>query len=51
LLHVRRPVRFPGSVISAGFLAAVRLSPFIQDPLKNLAAWNARFRRPSSVER
>jgi beta-hydroxylase len=50
LLHVRRPVRFPGSLIAAAFLAAIRVSPFIQDPLKNLAAWNARFRRRGSAE-
>jgi aspartyl/asparaginyl beta-hydroxylase (cupin superfamily) len=42
LLHVRRPVRFPGSLVSKGFLSAVRASPFIQDALKNLEDWNSR---------
>jgi aspartyl/asparaginyl beta-hydroxylase (cupin superfamily) len=44
LLHVRRPVRFPGSLVAAVFLAAVRASPFIQDALKNLEDWNSRAR-------
>jgi beta-hydroxylase len=42
LLHVKRPVRFPGSLISNGFLSIVRASPFIQDALKNLEDWNSR---------
>jgi beta-hydroxylase len=44
LLHVKRPVRFPGSLVSALFLWAVRASPFIQDALKNLEEWNSRGR-------
>jgi beta-hydroxylase len=44
LLHVRRPVRFPGSLVSSFFLWAVRASPFIQDALKNLEDWNSRAR-------
>jgi beta-hydroxylase len=39
LLHVRRPVRFPGNLASRGFLAAVRHSPFIRDALRNQAVW------------
>lgn len=42
LLHVKRPMRFPGSIISNAFLSMVRASPFIQDALKNLEAWNSR---------
>jgi len=42
LLHVKRPVRFPGSFIADFFLWCVRVSPFIQDALKNLELWNAR---------
>lgn len=41
LLHVKRPVRFPGSLLADFFLWCVRSSPFIQDALKNLEAWNS----------
>lgn len=41
LLHVKRPVRFPGSLVADFFLWAVKKSPFIQDALKNLEAWNS----------
>ena len=41
LLHVKRPVRFPGSLLADFFLWCVRVSPFIQDALKNLEAWNS----------
>jgi beta-hydroxylase len=44
LLHVKRPVRFPGSLVSSFFLSVVRASPFIQDALKNLEEWNSRVR-------
>ena len=41
LLHVKRPVRFPGSLLANFFLWCVRSSPFIQDALKNLEACNS----------
>lgn len=41
LLHVKRPVRFPGSLVADFFLWCVRSSPFIQDALKNLEDWNS----------
>ena len=50
LLHVKRPVAFPGSIISELFLACVRASPFIQDALRNLRAWNSKLPAPSGVE-
>lgn len=34
LLHVKRPVRFPGSLFADFFLWCVRVSPFIQDALR-----------------
>lgn len=43
LLHVRRPVRFPHSIASRLFLAAVRRSPFISDSLRNQRAWEEAF--------
>jgi len=39
LLHVKRPQRFPGSVLSDGFFAALRRSAFVQDGLRNLEDW------------
>ena len=41
LLHVKRPVRFPGSLVADFFLWAVRKSPFVQDALRNLELWNS----------
>ena len=41
LLHVKRPVRFPGSIVADLFLWAVRKSPFVQDALRNLELWNS----------
>lgn len=35
LIHVRRPLRFPGSIAGATFLAAVKRSPFIKDGVRN----------------
>jgi beta-hydroxylase len=39
LIHLRRPVRFPGSLVSGGFLNAIRASPFVQDARRNQQAW------------
>lgn len=47
LMHVLRPVRFPGNVASRGFLAAVRHSPFIRDARRNQTRWNRRGADPS----
>lgn len=41
LLHLRRPERFPGSLVGSLFLEAVRRSPFIRDARRNQAAWDA----------
>jgi len=41
LLHLRRPLRFPGSLAGSLFLEAVRRSPFIRDARRNQAAWDA----------
>lgn len=43
LLHVRRPVRFPGSLVSSLFLRAIKASPFIRDAHRNQQRWEARF--------
>ncbi|HEY5338813.1 MAG TPA: aspartyl/asparaginyl beta-hydroxylase domain-containing protein [Rhizomicrobium sp.] len=36
LLHIKRPLRFPGSMLRDLFFAALRASPFVKDGLKNL---------------
>lgn len=45
LLHIRRPLRFPGSVVGKAVFAAIRSSPFIQDGLTNQRRWKAQFAR------
>jgi beta-hydroxylase len=39
LIHIRRPVRFPGSLVSGAFLGAIKLSPFVRDARRNQDAW------------
>ncbi len=39
LLHLKRPLRFPGSTLRDLFFAGLRASPFVKDGLENLAAW------------
>lgn len=43
LIHLRRPVAFPGSLVSRGFLGAIKLSPFVQDARRNQDAWEDEF--------
>lgn len=43
LMHLRRPVRFPGSLVSGGFLGAIKRSPFVQDARRNQDAWEDAF--------
>lgn len=44
LLHVRRPLRFPGKVVGSGIFQAIKHSPFVQDARRNQARWEERFR-------
>ncbi len=39
LLHVKRPLRFPGSMLRDLFFAILRVSPFVRDGLRNLERW------------
>jgi beta-hydroxylase len=39
LLHVKRPLKFPGSVLRDLFFSALRASPFVRDGLRNLDQW------------
>lgn len=43
LIHVRRPLRFPGSLAGNLFMAAVKRSPFVRDGVRNQQAWERRF--------
>lgn len=40
LMQLKRPERFPGSLVRDGLIAAMRRSPFVQDGLRNLAGWS-----------
>jgi len=42
-VHVRRPVRFPGSLVAGGFLQAIKWSPFVRDARRNQIAWTRDF--------
>jgi ornithine lipid ester-linked acyl 2-hydroxylase len=42
LLHIKRPLRFPGSALRDLFFAALRISPFVRDGLRNLERWEKR---------
>lgn len=39
LLHIKRPLKFPGSMLRDLFFAAMRASPFVRDGLRNLEQW------------
>lgn len=39
MLHLKRPLRFPGSILRDLLFAALRASPFVRDGLRNLDRW------------
>jgi beta-hydroxylase len=39
LLHIKRPLRFPGSALRDLFFAGLRASPFVRDGMQNLDRW------------
>lgn len=39
MLHLKRPLRFPGSLIRDLLFAVLRASPFVRDGLQNLDRW------------
>lgn len=43
LMHIRRPVRWPGAWIAGSFLWLVRHSPFIRDAYQNQRRWERQF--------
>jgi ornithine lipid ester-linked acyl 2-hydroxylase len=40
LLHLKRPLKFPGSAFRDLFFSALRASPFVRDGLRNLDRWD-----------
>jgi beta-hydroxylase len=40
LLHVKRPLRFPGSLVRDTLFALLRASPFVRDAVRNIERWN-----------
>lgn len=45
LLHVRRPVRFPASLLRDLLFNAIKWSPFVRDGLRNQERWEQRLAR------
>lgn len=45
LMHVDRPVRFPGSLIASIFMTAIRWSPFIGDARRKMKSWDKSFKK------
>jgi aspartyl/asparaginyl beta-hydroxylase (cupin superfamily) len=43
LIHFRRPMRFPGSLLGRMIYFAIRKSPFITDAKRNQRSWEAAF--------
>ena len=42
MMHVTRPLRFPGPVLADGIIALIRKSPFVQDAHSRLERWTGR---------
>jgi beta-hydroxylase len=40
MLHIERPMPFPGTLLRDGFLAAIRHSAFIQEARRAIAEWD-----------
>jgi len=45
LLHIKRPVRFPGSVLSNLFMGGIKRTPFIRDAIRNMNEWEQAYQR------
>jgi hypothetical protein len=39
LLHLKRPLRWPGTWLRDAFFAVLRASPFVKDGVRNLERW------------
>ncbi len=45
LMHIMRPVGFPGSLMQTLFMGGIKLSPFVIDAKRNEIAWERKFQR------
>lgn len=43
LVHVERPMRLPGRIVSKLFLALIKASPYFKDGAKNMKKWEDRY--------
>lgn len=50
MLHVTRPLRFPGATLARGILAIVRRSPYVEDVRKRLDEWADRSLAASALQ-
>jgi len=50
LLHVKRPLKFPGSMLRDLFFAGLRASPFVRDGLRNLDQWDKKAPPPVELQ-
>jgi hypothetical protein len=48
LMHVRRPLRFPGSVVGWLIFKAIQISPFVRDGQRRLHKWHRDRSRPNA---
>jgi beta-hydroxylase len=51
LMHIMRPVAFPGSIMQSLFMGGIKLSPFIIDAKKSEIAWQGKFERLENEHR
>ena len=47
-IDIKRPLKFPGSLLNRVVLFLIRLSPYIQDARRNQVAWEKRLGEPGS---
>ena len=50
LLHIKRPLKFPGSALRDLFFSALRASPFVRDGLRNLDMWDKKAPETAAAE-
>ena len=43
LVHVERPMRAPGRILSKLFIALIKASPYVKDGVKNMKKWEDRY--------
>ncbi len=51
LMHIRRPVRFPASLVRDAIFNAIKWSPFVRDGMKNQRRWEQKLARAEGERR